>query len=285
MNIKHLSVIAAVLLAASPAFAGQVLGSADDFAVLGGSTVTNTGFSNLDGSLGLYPGTSITGLGPGADQVTFSSGTVHQTDAYAQQAPLDALRAHTALSLLTPAVNLTGQDLGNYNAANLGALAPGVYSFDSAAAITGLLQLDAQNTYGAYWVFQISSTLTTAAGNSIVSLINSAGGADVGIFWLVGTSATVGTDTTLLGNVLASTSITLGNGADILGGGAFALNGAVTMHSNTINTGFSGGLVFADDQSMTLVAIPEPASMTMLTMGLVGVCGWLRRRKRASGKV
>lgn len=303
---------AAVLLcAAVPGFAvtTPVLGSANDFAVLGASTVTNTGSTTLIGSalvnanLGLYPGTSITGLGPGANQVTFVNGVVHQTDAVAQQAQVDLTKAYTALSLLAyPLTNdLTGQDLGNFNTANLGALAPGVYHFDSSAAITGTLQLDAQNTDGVYWVFQIPSTLTTAANNSLVQLLNANvsgnNGADIGVFWVVGSSATLGTSTTLQGNILALESITLNNSATILNGRALARNGAVTMDTNTISDvcplnnngpGFSGGLVFESPDSTTLVPIgggtpppvvPEPLTLGGLALGLGTLCNYIRRRK------
>jgi Ice-binding-like len=299
---------AAILLAAGPGFATtvQVLGSAEQFAVLGASTVTNIGSTTLVGSptvnadLGLYAGTSITGSGPGANQVNFTDGTIHQTDAVAQQAQVDNTKAYTALSLLAYGHDLTGQDLGNYHTGALGALAPGVYHFDSSAAITGLLQLDAQHTDGAYWVFQIPSTLTTADTNSVVSLINAGAnnGADDGVFWVVGSSATLGASTTLEGNILALTSITMNNSAEILNGRALAQTGAVTMNTNTISDicplnnngpGFSGGLVFESADSLTLVPItggpalaiiPEPITLAGLALGL-GILGrYVRRRVR-----
>lgn len=316
MYRKHLILLlvvgtAAILWPAAPGFAVTVpvLGSATDFAVLGASTVTNTGSTTLVGSaitnanLGLYPGTSITGLGPGANQVTFTNGVVHQTDGVAQQAQVDLTKAYTALSLLaSPGTNnLTGQDLGNYHTGALGALAPGVYHFDSSAAITGLLELDAQNTDGAFWVFQIPTTLTTAATNSVVSLINAKvsgnNGADVGVFWVVGSSATLGTSTTLEGNVLALASITMNNSAKILNGRALAQTGAVTMDTNTISDicplnnngpGFSGGLVFADTTSLELVPIgggtplptvPEPLTLCSLAVGLGILFRYVRRPK------
>jgi len=316
MNPTKIIKIAAVMLmggaASGLAATVPVLGSAQDFAVLGASTVTNTGSTTLVGgpgitaNLGLYSGTSITGLGPGADQVTFVNGVVHQTDAVAQQAQVDLTKAYTALSMLPVTDNLTGQDLGNYNTGNLGALVPGVYKFDTSAGITGHLELDAQNTDGVYWVFQIGSTLDTAANNSLVSLINAnAGGnngADIGVFWLVGSSATLGTDTTFEGNILALTSIDLNNSATIMNGRALARTGAVTMDTNTISTicpdnnngpGFSGGLVFASEDSLELIpipldngnggpepVIPEPATFGLLGLGLLALSGSRRRRCR-----
>ena len=291
-------------LATAPGFAGTVpvLGSAVGFAVLGNTTVTNIGSTTLTGSssvtanLGLYPGTAITGLGPGADQVTFTNGVVHTTDMVAQQAQADLLKAYTALSLLPVSANVSGQNLGDFHTGGLGALGPGVYKLDAAAAITGTLELDAQNTDGAYWVFQIGSTLTATAGNALVKVIQArvAGnnGADIGVFWLVGTSATLGTGTTLAGNLLAQASITLNTSAAILNGRALALGGAVTLDTNTIRDfcpdnnngpGFSGGLVFASEGSTVLVPIPEPSMFGVLALFLTTLWGYGRRHTFAAG--
>ena len=311
METKKQSVIigAALFLAAAvPGFGATVgvLGSADDFAVLGASTVTNTGTTLLVGStgvtanLGVYPGLAVSGLGPGANEVIFTNGVLHAGDAVAQQAQVDVLKAYTALALLAPTGNLTGQDLGNFNTGNLGALAPGVYSFASSAAITGKLQLDAQHTDGAYWVFQIPSTLTTAASNSLVELINANvtgnNGSDVGVYWVVGSAATLGVGTTFEGNILAQASVTLNTNAVIKNGRALAMVGAVTMDNNSISDlcvannngpGFNGGLVFASETSTTLIPIPvpEPSILGILGLGLITLCGSGRRPKFTTGSV
>ncbi len=289
--------------AAVPGFGATVgvLGTAEDFAVLGASTVTNTGTSRLVGSptvtanLGVYAGSAITGTGLGADEVIFTNGVLHAGDPVAQQAQTDVLKAYTALRLLAPTVNLTGQDLGNYHTGASGALAPGVYSFASSAGITGKLQLDAQNKDGAYWVFQIGSSLTTAS-NSLVELINANvtgnNGSDVGVFWVVDSSATLGVGSTLEGNILAHTSITLDTNAALQNGRALAMTGAVTMDNNNISDlcvannngpGFSGGLVFASETSSTLIPIPEPSVACILGLGLMGLCGFGRRPKITTG--
>src|SRR5512147_1155739 len=128
-----------------------ILGSASDFAVLGGSTVTSTGLSVLDGDLGVSPGTAITGFGPGV-----VSGAIHAGDPVAAQAQLDLTAGYNTLAAMVCTTSLTGQDLGGK------VLAPGVYCFESSAQLTGSLVLDAQGDPNAVFVFQIGSTLTTA---------------------------------------------------------------------------------------------------------------------------
>ncbi|MGA3309942.1 MAG: ice-binding family protein [Xanthobacteraceae bacterium] len=213
-----------VVAPTSPSHA-QNLGTAANFAVLGGSTVTNTGPSVLIGDLGVSPGSAITGFPPG---IVTPPSTTHAADAVAVQAQVGLTTAYNALAGLPPTANLTGQNLGGLT------LTPGVYNFNSSAQLTGALTLNAQGNPNAVFIFKIGSTLTTAS-SSTVSVIG--GGQGANVFWQVGSSATLGTTTTFVGDILALTSITLNTGANIACGSALAHNGAVTLDTNHIAIG------------------------------------------------
>ncbi|MCE5340027.1 MAG: DUF3494 domain-containing protein [Planctomycetaceae bacterium] len=226
-----------------------VLGTAENFAVLGGSTVTNTGMTALVGNLGVSPGTAITGFygtiendGPG----TFT-GTSHQGDAVALQAQNDALNAYNFLAGQTADVTYSsGQDLSLV-------LTPGVYHITGSAGLTGTLTLDGMGNSNAIFIFQIDSTLITASASS-VSLINGANADNV--YFQVGSSATLGTGTSFAGTIIASASDTLNTGAGV-NGRVIALNGAVTLDNNVIT-------------------IPEPATICLLGLGVLSI---IRRKK------
>jgi Ice-binding-like/PEP-CTERM motif len=238
------------------AFANSVnLGTAASYAVLAGSTVTNTGSSVLTGDVGVSPGSAVTGFPPG----TVVGGTIHAGDASAAQAQSDLTTAYNAAAGLTPTANLTGQDLGGLT------LTPGVYSFDSSAQLTGTLTLNTLGNPNAVFVFQIGDTLTTASASSVI-FSNSL--TDSNVYWQVGSSATLGTGTAFEGNILALTSITLTTGATIGCGSALARNGAVTLDTNVIGGGCGTSVV------------PEPGTLGLLGTGLAILAGAARRRLR-----
>jgi hypothetical protein len=220
MGLLVLALLVVLALASSAQAQAPVsLGTAASFAVLGASTVTNTGPSVINGDLGVSPGTAVTGFPPGT-----VNGTIHAADAVAAQAQSSLTAAYIDTAGRACQMVLTGQDLGGLT------LTHRVYCFSSSAQLTGALTLDAQGDPNAVFIFQIGSTLTTASGSN-VNLIN--GAQSCNVFWQVGSSATLGTTTTFRGNILALTSITATTGATV-DGRLLARNGAVTLDSNTV---------------------------------------------------
>jgi hypothetical protein len=199
------------------------LGMASTFAVLGGSTVTNTGATTVIGDLGVSsPSVACTGFvgctttGPGS-----VVGAIHVGDVLASAAQADALLAYNQLIAQTCNFNYPPiTDIGGLT------LAPGVHCFPSSAAVTGTVTLNGGPTD--VYVFKIGSTLVTAANASVVF----PSGLGSHVFWAVGSSATLGTGTYLSGNILAVASINVTTGADV--SGSALARGAVTMDSNTI---------------------------------------------------
>ncbi|MCX5699815.1 MAG: ice-binding family protein [Candidatus Omnitrophica bacterium] len=263
MKCKYLIIMlivafAAVLGSTTAGFASILL-SADNFAVLAGSTVTNTGNSTVIGDIGVWPLSAYTGYG-----TVTQTGAQHLGDAVAGTAQSDVTTAFNSLALMPVNSVLTGQNLGGLT------LVPGVYKFNSEALLTGTLFLDAQGNNNAYWVFQIGTTLITEP-NAAVIFKNP--GSNAGVFWQVGSSATLDTGTTFIGNILADQMIALNTGAT-LNGRALARIAAVTMQGNTINSGngFNGGLL--------PTATPEPASLSLLGLGLLGLMGFKKRNAK-----
>lgn len=216
--------LAGAALAAAPASAHAAavgLGTAAPFVVLGGSTVTNTGPSVLNGDLGVAPGSALDGFGLPA----VVNGAVHDNDAVAAKAQVDLTAAYDVAAAQPVTSELTGQDLGGKT------LTAGAYKFSTSAQLTGALTLNAQGDPAAHFVIKVGSTLTTASASS-VRLIN--GASPCNVFWQVGSSATLGSTTAFQGNVLAYTSISLNNGTTVQGR-MLARNGAVTLDDNVLN--------------------------------------------------
>jgi hypothetical protein len=213
----------AMLVASQPAGAATSpvgLGTAGSFAVLAGTTVTNTGPSSISGDLGVSPGTAVTGFPPGI----VTGGTVHSADGVAGSAQSDLTTAYNdaagrSLTASVPAFIGAGQTL-----------APGVYKASSSLELGGSLTLDAGGDPDAVFIFQASSTLITDSASSVI-LTNGAQACNV--FWQVGSSATLGTNSAFTGSILALTSISVDTG-DTIAGRALARNGAVTLDDDVI---------------------------------------------------
>lgn len=221
--------LALMLIAPAMSMAAQPpvdLGTTSSFAVLAGTTITNTGATTISGdaggNVGLYPGTAF----PGRAQVTLT-GAVHLADSVASVAKTDLVTAYNDAAGRTP-VTTIATELGGQT------LTPGVYDSNAGTfQITGTLTLDAQGDPNAVFIFKTASTLITAS-SSKVSLINSARYCRV--FWKVGSSATLGTNSHFVGHIFALTSISAKTGATVQGQ-LLARNGAVTLEHNTIFNG------------------------------------------------
>jgi len=202
--------------------AAPALGTAKSFAVLAGSTITNTGATAIGGDVGVWAGTAITGLTAG--QVT---GTIHAGDPVAMQAKADLTTAYNNLVVRPCQHAMTGVDLGGKT------LPPGVYCFGlTAAQTTGTLTLDAQGNPNAVWIFQIGSTLTIST-NLTTTVIG--GGSACNVYWQVGSSATINVGAQFSGSILAQASITVQTGASVSPGRTLTQTAAVTLDTNAIS--------------------------------------------------
>jgi uncharacterized repeat protein (TIGR01451 family) len=210
--------------AASASASEQTLGPAlAPFAVLGGMSVVNTGPTVVTGDLGVSPGTLVAGFPPG-----IVIGTSHQNDAGAIAAQSALASAYNTATALPCRLNLTGQDLGGLT------LTPGVYCFNAGAQLNGTLTLDHQGDPNASFVFQVGTTLTTATGSN-VEVVNAPGETCApNATWAIGSSATLGANTTFAGDLLAFTSVTLNSGTTLTGR-ALAANGAVALGVSNVS--------------------------------------------------
>ncbi len=197
------------------------------FVVLGGSTVTNSGTSVLNGDLGVFPGTALTGF-----DTAVVNGATHENNGVAKQAQADLIVAYDAAAgqAVPPGNELTGTDLGERT------LSAGTYRYTSSAQLTGALTLDAEGDSSAEFVFQIASALTTAPASSVV-LVN--GASPCNVYWQVGSSATLDTTTVFQGNLMALTDISLNNGAAVFGR-VLARNGQVSLIDNVLDGSMCG---------------------------------------------
>ena len=219
------------------------LGSAGNFAVLAGSTVTSTGEAAITGDLGVWAGIAVTGFadfppgGPGT-----VDGTIHAGDDVAQAAQGALTTAYNDAAGRTVApIDVSNEDLGTRT------LTPGLYKSSGTLALTGTVTLDAVDDVNAIFIFQVASSLSTAASSEVIL---TRGANPANIYWQVGTSATLGTTAIFKGTILADQSISLATGAT-LDGRALARIGAVTLNANIIRR--PSAIV----ASATLVSAPE----------------------------
>ena len=225
------------------------LGTAEPFAVLAGAGITNTGPTTLGGDIGTYPTPTITGV----SGLTIT-GTNHGGDAVSQGAKPDVLTAYNTLAGQGP-TQPTGDDLTGRT------LVSGVYNSGSSIALSGTVTLDAQGDPDAVFVFQAGSTLITSS-SSTVALIN--GTQACNVFWQVGSSATLGTNSVFRGNLLALTDITATTEATVEGR-LLAINGAVTLDTNTVTIPTCAPPVTTTTPTTTTTTVPPDTATTTTT--------------------
>jgi len=298
---KALAVLSIGLFGAmlAPLASADALNSADNFAVLSGSTVTNVDATILSGNMGVSPGSACTGFVAGTG-CTLGAGIVNGTvdlgNAIALQAQKDLTTAYTTESLLPSTGAITG---GNLSGLTLG---PGVYTVGAATSnLAGTLTLTDHGVAGSIFVFQMSSTLITSPN----SMINVAGlSPSDQVFWVVGSTATLGDNTAFDGNILALTSINFDPGATDLCGRALARNGEVTFAGQDATSGIenqvdstdcTGNLAGSEGLNGITAAgtggggtsVPEPGTWELLLAGTLSILclSALRRHKQNSGSL
>jgi Ice-binding-like len=243
LTVRIVLILAIAGLALNPLIANAQqapvdLGTAQSFAVLAGQGVTNTGPTVVDGDLGTHPNPAVGGFPPGT-----VTGATHQADAVALQAQSDLTTAYNDAAGRTP-VTTIATELGGTT------LTPGVYnSLSGTFQITGTLTLDAQGDPDGVFIFQMASTLVTA-DSSDVNLIGSASPCNV--WWQVGSSATLGTNSNFAGNVLALTSIQVLTNV-VVDGRVLARNASVSLDNDNID---ASGCIAAPSPSGS----PSPTS-------------------------
>jgi hypothetical protein len=200
------------------------LGTADNFALLSASGITNVSAQTyIIGDVGSSPTPKITGL----TQSQVKGRLYLKSNPITARAQKDLTMAYNQAAGASCGTDLTDKDLGGMR------LGPGVYCFSSSAGLTGTLTLDAHGNPDSQWIFQIGSTLTTGSNSKVVLVLGhkqppwSKGLRGCNVYWQVGSSATIGTGSTFVGKILALTSITLNGG--IFRGKSLASNGAITM--------------------------------------------------------
>lgn len=145
-------------------------------------------------------------------------------------------------------------------------LTPGTYTSGSSLANSTNLTFDAQGNDAAVFILSAGSTVITSSG-STMTLINGAQACN--IYWQVGSSATLGTNSTFAGLIYALTSITATTGATVYGQ-LLARNGAVTLDNNTI---VNDACITPASSASTTTTKPKSTTTTPVAVGELPATG------------
>jgi hypothetical protein len=235
------------------------LGTAVNFSILAGAGVANTGLTSITGDIGTSPTSTVTGFPPGS-----LTGTIHYADVTAGKAQIDLTAAYSDAQGRTGGAIMPVNDLKGL------IFTPGLYTnYTSVTLSADSVILDAQGDSNAVFIFQVGTTLTTNTGTKI----SLTGGAQPNnVFWVVGTSATLGTYSIFNGNIMADPSITLNTGARLFGR-ALAIGGAVTLDSNRVDNTSAITLSYGDSWGFNNLIINAGDSLHQNTVANINVAG------------
>lgn len=307
IRIFSMSVLALVFSLLAVSARADTVGIADPYAVLGGSS-QNPGITNaagsataITGNIGVTSSSTCTGFSTPPGFCSAGAGTVSgsidlNTNGDGVQAAFTA--AQIALGNTASIPGEASQDLSGHVLGSVGytSLVPGVYTFTSTAQLTGTLTLVA-STPGAIWIFDIGTSLTTAPNNTDV-IVNGAYASSAGIYWVTGTTATLGDNATFQGNILAGKNIAFDPGAQDTCGRAFsdtlvAFDGiSAAPQENVVSdtcaastSGYSGGTIITGPGGTPIVVptpTPEPGTFALYLSGLLGMAFLTFRKSRVS---